>query len=113
MRARNLLAKHHLGPAFQHAARGLRQLQRAKGLAVGLKMAHGHKLAQRGAPLLFMQLAVSARPTSASSLAIETRLNASEPEDSSIMRRCCTISVRPYAIQALDGLPSRPARPVS
>ena len=61
MRARNLLAKHHLGPAFQHAARGLRQLQRAKGLAVGLKMAHGDELTQRGAPLLFIELAADAK----------------------------------------------------
>ena len=35
---------------------------------------------------------VSARPTSASSLPIDTRLNASAPVDSSIMRRCCTMS---------------------
>ena len=61
MRAGSLLAKHDLGPAFQHAARGLRQLQRAKGLAVGLKMPHGHKLAQGGAPLLFIELAADAK----------------------------------------------------
>ncbi len=37
-------------------------------------------------------LLVSASATSASSLPIETRLKASDPVDSSIMRRCCTIS---------------------
>jgi hypothetical protein len=33
--------------------------------------------------------------------------------DSSIMRRCCTTSCAPQAIQACAGRPSRPARPVS
>src|SRR6202165_1893806 len=55
--SRGLLAQHHLGLALQHAARGLRQLQRAERLAVGLEMPHGHQLAQGGAPLLFIELA--------------------------------------------------------
>ena len=41
------------------------------------------------------QPAVSARPTSASSLPIDSRLNASAPVDSSIMRRCCMTSCSP------------------
>ena len=38
---------------------------------------------------------------------------ASLPSEVSISLRCCTTSDRPYASQAVDGSPSRPARPVS
>ena len=59
-RAGSRLAQHHLGLALQHAARAVRQLQCAKGLAVGAKMAHRHQLAEHGAPLLFIELAADA-----------------------------------------------------
>ncbi len=59
------------------------------------------------------QLAVSQSPSIASSFAPDTRLYCSLASDSSIMRRSCTTSCSPYAIQASDARPSRPARPVS
>src|SRR6185437_10370587 len=50
-----LLAQHHLGFALEHAARRIRQLQCAKGFAVGDEMSHRHQLPQRGAPLLLIE----------------------------------------------------------
>lgn len=41
------------------------------------------------------------------------RRKASSPSPPWISLRCWTTSWRPYAIQAVDGAPSRPARPVS
>ena len=59
------------------------------------------------------QRTVSQRASIASRCAARLRRWARSPSDVSIILRCWTTSCSPYASQAVDGRPSRPARPVS
>ena len=59
--ARRLLAQRHLGFALQYAARGVRQFQRTKGIAVGLKVAHRHQLADGGTPPFFIEFGTDSK----------------------------------------------------
>src|SRR6266704_1952373 len=55
-----LLAQHHARLAFQHLARGLRELQRAERFAVRPQMAERDQLPEHRAPLSFVEVAADA-----------------------------------------------------